>query len=276
MAAGWSCEGTGEARGQLMQCPMCGATLPDDARFCGSCGTDLVAPAQPTPPAQPHVQPTMPAAAAPPPFPVDQAVPPGFPAAPAAPVPGAQPPQRKRNAGLIIGVVAGALVLLLICCVVVAIAIPAFMAYQTSKNGTVTPSSTESPAEESKEDPNATEPEMTNPEPPASEMNPEPTAATLSDATSNELVIDYLGKAKAGRTPEAKALVTSKYISRITSDYYDLAAKDLKQYEVVKVEPGQGGYLVFVKEAWGSGVWTNWYLVVLKDGKLVIDDTGTE
>jgi hypothetical protein len=34
--------------------------------------------------------------------------------------------------------------------------------------------------------------------------------------------------------------------------------------------------MVFVKETWSSGVWTNWYLVADQGGKLVIDDTGTE
>jgi hypothetical protein len=34
--------------------------------------------------------------------------------------------------------------------------------------------------------------------------------------------------------------------------------------------------MVFVEETWDSGVWTNWYLVVPKDGKPVIDDSGTE
>ena len=39
---------------------------------------------------------------------------------------------------------------------------------------------------------------------------------------------------------------------------------------------GEGGYLVFVKEKWSEGTWTNWYLVVKKDGKLMIDNFGTE
>jgi hypothetical protein len=217
----------------------------------------------------------MPVAAEAPPFPAAQTAPPGYPPAPGQSFPGAAPPEHKRNRGLIIGIVVGVVVILLMCCIVVAIAIPAFVSYQAKKNISTTQPATEPSAQESKEEPSATEPQATNPEPPASEMNPEPAAAVLSDLTAKQLVTDYLDKATAGQAAEAKALVTSKYLSRITSDYYDLAAKDLKKYEVVKVEQGQGGYLVFVKETWSSGVWTNWYLVVDKDGKLVIDDNGS-
>jgi len=223
-----------------MQCPTCGATLPDDSRFCGACGTDLATPS---------------------------AGEPVFPPEPRGPVPGPPAPGRKRNTGLIIGIVAGALVLLLMCCVVAAIAIPAFTAYRAARAVSATQPDAES---------SAAKPDATNPEPPASEMSPQPTAAVLSEESAKQLVLDYLGKAKAGQTAEAKAVVTPTYTSRITSDYYDLIAKDLQQFEVVKAEQADSGYRVFVKETWGAGVWTNWYLVVLKNGKLVIDDYGTE
>ena len=276
-------ERIGEARGQLMQCPTCGATLPDDARFCGACGTDLAA--------APPMQPTAPmpgAAVAPAPYPTAEAAPPGYapgyPPAPGQPVPGAQPPAQRRKTGLIVGIVIGVLVLLLACCGVgVFAALPAWRAYQSVKNVTTVPVSPESPAGQSQTEPSATQPDAgtaqpgaTNPAPSAGQTNLQPTTPTLSQATAIALVGNYLDKAKAGQTAAAKAIVTSKYRSRITSEYYKLAAKDLSQFEVVKVEKGQGGYMVFVKETWRQGVWTNWYLVVLKDGKLVINDTGTE
>lgn len=250
-----------------MQCPTCDATLPDDARFCSACGSNLVAPAAGAQPAAPAPAPApaanAPAPAAPVPAPV-----------PATPGPGAQAPQPKRNVGLIIGIVVGVVVLLLFCCIITAIAIPAFVAYRDAKSRSTTQSTTDSSATGSQSGQITTEPEKTNPEPPASEMNPEPQA--LSEATAKQFVLDYLGKANAGQSAEAKSMVSSKYTSRITSDYYDLAAKDLQQFAVVKVETGEGGFVVFVKETWTSGVWTNWYLVVDKDGKLVIDDYGTE
>ena len=259
-----------------MQCPTCGATLPDDARFCGACGTDLAAAAGPAP-----MQPTapMPAAAVPPPYPAGQTAPPGYapsyPTAPGQPVPGAQPPEKRKNTGLIVAIVAGVLVLLLACCGVgIFAALPAIRAYLAAKVITSTPPSTEAPSDQSQTGPPATQPETTTTQPEAT--NPAPSAPVLSKATAIALVGDYLDKAKSGQTAAAKAMVTSKYRSRITSDYYRLAAKDLNQFELVKVEESQGGYMVFMKETWSSGVWTNWYLVVLKNGKLVINDTGTE
>ncbi len=241
-----------------MQCPTCGATLPDDARFCSACGTDLTAAPQLVPP----------------------------PAQPEASVPEAQLPARKRRTGLIIGIVIGVVVVLLLCsCVGLFFGIPAYVAFRGVQSATSSGSSTQSPGVSSQGEQPATEqptaePGATTPEKPATEpaTKPSPEAATpeLSEAGAKAVVLDYLGKANAGQTAAAKALVTSEYLSRVTSDYFDLAAKSLKQFEVVKVERGQGGYLVFVKETWSSGVWTNWYLVVLKDGKLVINDTGTE
>ena len=237
-----------------MQCPTCGATVPDGVRFCGACGTDLAAAPQPVPP---PVQPTVPA-------------------------PEAQAPARKRHTGLIIGIVVGVVVLLLLCsCAGLYFGIPAYIALMGAQSATSAGSATQPPGASSQsEQPTAeqptAEPGATTPEEPATEPAPEPAAATLSEDSAKAVTLEYLGKANAGRTAEAKALVTSKYLSRVTSDYFDLAAKSLKQFEVVKVEKGQGGYLVFVRETWSSGVWTNWYLVVSKDGKLVINDTGTE
>ena len=267
-----------------MQCPTCGATLPDDARFCGACGTDLAAAPQPVPP---PAQPAAPVPLAAPQYPPPSQTPPAdYPPAYGAPTPDAQPPARKRNTGLIIGIVVGILVLCTLCsCVSLYFGIPAYVAFRGVESATSTGSATQAPgtssqsgpptAEQPTTEPGATTPEKSATEP-AAEPSPETANPTLSEDSAKALALDYLGKANAGRTTEAKALVTSKYLSRVTSDYYDLAAKSLKQFEVVKVEKGQGGYLVFVKETWSSGVWTNWYLVVLKDGKLVINDTGTE
>ena len=199
-------------------------------------------------------------------------------------MPGAQPPEKRRNTGLIVGIVAGVLLLLLACCGVgIFAALPAIRAYQTAKVITSTQPSTTAPSNQSQTEPSATQPEATttqpeatNPAPSSSETNPAPNAPTLSKSTAIALVGNYLDKAKSGQIAAAKAMVTSKYRSRVTSGYYKLAAKDLNQFELVKVEKGQGGYMVFMKETWSSGVWTNWYLVVLKDGKPVINDTGTE
>jgi hypothetical protein len=178
----------------------------------------------------------------------------------------------------VVGIVIGTVVLLLLCCSLGVFAgVPAYTAYRAAKVAGQSSPSAEVPSGQTQTSPAPAQPEAANPAPAAPEAtNPEPAAPTLTEATANALVLDYLGKAKGGQTAEAKALVTSKYTSRITKDYFDLAAKDLQQFEVVKVEQGQGGYLVFMKETWSSGVWTNWYLVVLKDGKLVINDTGTE
>lgn len=253
-----------------MQCPTCGATLPDDARFCGGCGTDLVPPSEPVQPASPAA--AWSPAATPPPYPTSPVPPPGYPPAPGYQMPGAPPPAPRTNTGLIVGIV----VLLAAAGLIgVFVVLPAMNPGQPAKNTTSTQPSTGATSGPS-QTPTATQSETTNPEPPPSELNPEPATPTLSEATASELVIDYLSKAQAGDAAGAKALVTSKYISRITSDYYEIAAKDLLQYEVAKVEQGQGGYTVFMKESWSSGTWTNWYLVVLKDASLVIDDTGTE
>jgi hypothetical protein len=133
-----------------MQCPQCGTTLPDDARFCRACGADVSAAAAPaatpTPPpdASPTLQPTaplpqaVPGAAPPPPGAVvgGSAPPPAYAPAPTypqppayapapgyappsgyAPAPGyppAGPPPKKGN-GLVIGLVIGAVFLLLAC-----------------------------------------------------------------------------------------------------------------------------------------------------------------
>lgn len=53
-----------------MQCPRCGAALPDNARFCYACGTPLAGvPVPPPPPGTPYGYPGMPGVGAPPPPP---------------------------------------------------------------------------------------------------------------------------------------------------------------------------------------------------------------
>jgi len=248
-----------------MQCPTCGATLPDDARFCGGCGTDLAPPA-PLVPSAAQWSPTAP----PQPYPVAQMPPAGYPPSPGQPVFGTQPPAPRANTALIVGIAAGAAVLLIAGGLAAAfIVLPAMNPAQPPKSVTSARPSTVATSTPTQTAPPATQPETTAIEPP-------PATPALSEDTASELVLDYLSKAQAGDAADAKALVTAKYLSRITSDYYKLAAKDLRQYELAKVEQGQGGLMVFVKESWDSGVWTNWYLVLLKDGRLVIDDTGTE
>jgi hypothetical protein len=207
--------------------------------------------------------------------PAAQTPPPGYAPAPGAPAPYGQPPApKKKNTGLIIGIVVGVLLLLTLCAGVgVYLGIPAIIAFQGAK-GRSGGSVTQPTITSGQSDSAATEPGAPAAEPPATE--PAPQSATLSEATAKQLVTDYLGYANLGDKAKAKALVTDKYLTNITSDYYDLAAKDLKVFEVVRVEQGDGGYVVFVKETWSSGVWTNWYLVVDKGGKLVIDNTGTE
>ena len=127
----------------LQFCTSCGAPLTPGVRFCESCGTPVAVQAQPIEVPQPQAAPppatyqptqSQPPAAPPPaayrPVPPRPAVPPPTAYRPAPP----QPP-RRRNTGLIIGLVVGGVAL---CCVVLAVilvvtgavAIPFFTAQQ--------------------------------------------------------------------------------------------------------------------------------------------------
>lgn len=101
--------------------------------------------------------------------------------------------------------------------------------------------------------------------------------AALTGASASALVTTFLNDASQGNSAEASAVTTSRFSSRNTADYYQLAASELQQFNVVKAESSpDGGYLVFVKEKWATGTWTKWYRVVVKNGQLVIDDVGAE
>jgi len=79
-----------------------------------------------------------------------------------------------------------------------------------------------------------------------------------------------------GDSAKAKAVTTARFRAEKTSDYYSLAEHNLQEFGMVDTQKGEGGYLVYVKEKWSEGTWTNWYLVLKKDGKLMIDNIGTE
>jgi len=280
-----------------MQCPRCGANLPDDARFCGACGTDLsgAAPTQqmpqaPAPAGVPYPDPAQHQLQAPPPgqeqhSPAYQPPSQGY--APPQPFYPQQSAPKKRT-GLIVGIIVGVLVLLLAMCGIggALVYFPMFKTIQEVKTGSAATSSGTSSvpnASSTQGDATTSKPTATNPESPpanaqqAPDASPsEPAAVSLTKDSAIELVGTYLDNAKSGEKSAAKAVVTSHYLDQVTADYYSLAAKDLQQFEVVKVEKGQGGYMVFMKETWKQGVWTNWYLVVQKSGKLVIDNTGTD
>jgi ketosteroid isomerase-like protein len=142
-----------------MFCPSCGNQVPDDSVFCPACGTDLNAarqttqaippaaplpvpqPAQPLQPPQPYAQPTQQMPAQPYPPRPGQPLPPG--AAPGGPggyqpapgAPGAHPPApAKSKAGLIIGIVIGALVLFMI-----VVAFGGFVAWRAYTSATRSP-----------------------------------------------------------------------------------------------------------------------------------------
>lgn len=269
-----------------MRCPRCATTLPDDARFCVACGTQLAGgrPEAPQPAGQPPGPFSAPSQAQ------------WLPASPIPPLP--SPPPRGPDApgsktGLIIGIAAGVLIALLVFG-----GIGAFVTYRAMKpessselseatvgdgSTTTAGSSATGGSSTSVEPPATTAPLPTDPEPPTT-ATPQPTSppptpkpqVSLTEASAIDLVGNYLDDAKLGNSSKADAVTTSRYRSRKTPDYYQLAASDLEQFEVVNAQTGQGGYLVFVKEQWSSGTWTNWYLVVKKNGALVIDDTGTE
>ncbi|MEI8084131.1 MAG: hypothetical protein WCI74_20010 [Actinomycetes bacterium] len=105
---------------------------------------------------------------------------------------------------------------------------------------------------------------------------PEP-ELPLNDVNAAAFVTTFLNAAKAGDVAQARAMTSSTFASRKTADFYALAARELGPFSLVSVEGNPTrGYSVFVKEKWTSGTWTNWYRVVKVNGKLVIDDTGTE
>ncbi|MEI7813231.1 MAG: hypothetical protein WCJ13_00380 [Coriobacteriia bacterium] len=251
--------------------------MPDDAVFCATCGGPLAsAPppllgGAPPPPAPPGSQPV-----APPPMPAQAA---------------AAPPSTRSSGsktGLVIGIVVGVVVLLLLC----GIGWVFFARALVPKSGTdfsqlpasvgsVTASGSVSASETTV----AAAAAATTPEPPpivaptapAAEPAPEPApTVSLTKSSAIDLVMTYLQDAMNGDSAKAKAVTTARFRAEKTSDYYSLAANDLKEFGMVDTQKGEGGYLVYVKEKWSEGTWTNWYLVVKKDGKLVIDNIGTE
>jgi hypothetical protein len=98
--------------GGAMQCPVCGANVPEGAMFCPECGASITSPdataAEPTAAGEPtHAMPAPPVAApvyAPPPA-----------AAPDAYTPAPVAPAKKSRKGLIIGIVLGVFFLCLVC-----------------------------------------------------------------------------------------------------------------------------------------------------------------
>jgi hypothetical protein len=93
-----------EEKVKPMFCPACGRQVPDDSAFCPSCGGDMSAARQLTRQMAPVT--TQPGPQAPP-FP--QRMPPTGPG-----LPGAYPPPRKSNVGLVVGLSAGGVVMLLL------------------------------------------------------------------------------------------------------------------------------------------------------------------
>jgi cytoskeletal protein RodZ len=264
-----------------MQCPNCAATLADDARFCSACGAPQAGGQLASP--QPTQQLTTPLAAT------------------SATQPVSSESKPTSKAGLVIGIVVGVLVLLFACSGVGAFFVYRALTPRPSASlsgapvdaGASARSSTSSagvsmPGDSATVDGQAATgtpqptpaPKAVTPAAPAAPANtapsPEPKVVSLTKAAAIDLVGNYLNDAKEGDSASARAVTTSRYRSRITADYYKLAADALEQFEIVDTEKGQGGYLVYVKERWDSGTWTNWYLVVAKNGALVIDDTGTE
>jgi len=252
-----------------MQCPNCAATVPDGAAFCPACGSKVAGATQPMPNAPPPPPPGPPVA--PPPLQAQAAA--GAPSAPSS----------RSKTGLVIGIVIGFVVLLLMCGVGWAL----FAQALVPKSGTdfsELPAGSESSA--LSETVTATEaiaptaPAAAAPEPPpaaapAQEPAPVPDAS-LTEANAIDLVMTHLQDAMNGDSAKAKAVTTARFRAEKTSDYYSLAAHDLREFGMVDTQKGEGGYLVFVKEKWSEGTWTNWYLVVKKNGKLVIDNIGTE
>ena len=90
-----------------MICPTCGSTLPDGAAFCANCGTLLASAQQPQPEPQPQPGPQ-------PEY--------GFPTQPASPL---SPASKKSKTPLIIGIVAGVVVLVAAVLVTIFLVLPA-------------------------------------------------------------------------------------------------------------------------------------------------------
>lgn len=225
--------------GAAMQCPRCGAPLAAaDDRFCGACGFDLTS-SRYTP----------------------------------------NPAPAKRRSGPILGIAAGVLLLFAGLAAAAVLLLPKLWPVVPTKPTVTSPAASGSASTSAQGGTtSATNSRTTIAVTPTASRSPQVTApptVTLDRASAIDLVGTYLDDAKSGRTSTARAVVTSKYLSRIASNYYALVEKDLIHFEVIKVEKGQGGLLVFVKEKWRQGTWTNWYLVIKKADRLVINDTGT-
>lgn len=92
-----------------MFCPKCGSQLPEHAAFCGTCGASLNAVPAPNPIQEPPVAAPIQTPAQPVPQPVPQQIP-----VVTAPVAVAAPAEtlKKKKTGLIVGIIAGVVVLL--------------------------------------------------------------------------------------------------------------------------------------------------------------------
>jgi len=208
-----------------------------------------------------------------------------------SPQTGAAPPSARSSGsktGLVVGIVAGVAVLLLLC----GIGGVLFTRALVPKSGTnfsqlpesvasVTVSESVSASETTVAAAAATTtpqpPPVAAPTAPAAEPAPAPApTVSLTKSSATDLVMTYLQDAMNGDSAKAKAVTTARFRAEKTSDYYSLAEHNLQEFGMVDTQKGEGGYLVYVKEKWSEGTWTNWYLVLKKDGKLMIDNIGTE
>lgn len=194
---------------------------------------------------------------------------------PAAPTPSSS---EKSRTGLYIAIAAGGCFLVLIL-VLVGAAIASRSGSNVDQAQTPGPVITLPTPVASSAQPSlpTTAPSTTAPPAPTTLAPATKAPASLTETSAIALVTTFLSDASQGNSAGASAVTTSRFSSRNTADYYQLAASELQKFDVVSAESSpDGGYLVFVKEKWATGTWTKWYRVIMKNGQLVIDDVGAE
>lgn len=243
-----------------MFCPTCGKQVPDDSAFCPGCGSDLSAARQVTQQMPPAAQ--QPTSAAPP-FPQQspQSVPtPGY------------PPQQKSHVGLIVGLVAAGIVVLLLFSLAGVFALRAYMspgpaaspASSMAGSGGAVSAPPASPAPTTTPEAAASTPSATPAEPPAAPVTP-----AFGKADAIDVVGRFLNDLKSGKGKVAKTLATSRF--KTANPGWIFGPLSGFDFEVAGATKKGSVWIVTTKESWQSGDETGRYTVVVKNGKGYVD-----